>query len=186
VSEGRTREIQPADPARSHWKRRVTDFAGSEVFDRLFRDGMGLVEEAAAYLDGPGRTESRKLSRELALVYAAESMEVTTRLMQSASWLVVQRAVRERDMTVEEAGDEKYRIGAPTSPHLVDDKALPAELSSLVQRSRSLYERVWRLDEALYSEEPPAQDNPVMRQLTRLRTAAESGAFDPLAVWRNR
>ena len=43
----------------------VVDFAGSEVFDRLFRDGMGLVEEAAAYLDGPGRTESRKLSREL-------------------------------------------------------------------------------------------------------------------------
>jgi regulator of CtrA degradation len=178
--------IQPADPARSHWKQRVTDFAGSEVFDRLFRDGMSLVEQAAAYLDGPGRNESRKLSRELALVYAAESMEVTTRLMQSASWLVVQRAVRERDMTVEEAGDEKYRISAPTSPHLIDEAALPADLRTLVQRSRSLYERVWRLDEALYSETPPSQDNPVMRQLNRLRTAAESGAFDPLAVWRER
>jgi regulator of CtrA degradation len=178
--------IKSVESGKTDWKRRVVDFAGSEVFDRLFRDGMSLVEEAAAYLDGPGRIESRKLSRELALVYAAESMEVTTRLMQSASWLVVQRAVRERDMTVEEAGDEKYRIGAPTSPHLIDENALPPDLRALMQRSRSLYERVWRLDEAIYSETPPLQDNPVMRQLNRLRSAAEAGAFDPLAVWRER
>ena len=89
------------------------EFAASEMFDRLFKEGMALVEEAATYLDGPGRTDSRKLNRELALVYAAESMEVTTRLMQAASWLVVQRAVREKDMKVEEAGDEKYRIAQP-------------------------------------------------------------------------
>lgn len=96
-----------ADPARDEWKQRVSEFAGSELFDRLFKEGMSLVEEAASYLDGPGRVDSRKLNRELALVYAAESMEVTTRLMQAASWLVVQRAVREKDMKVEEAGDEK-------------------------------------------------------------------------------
>ena len=74
----------------------MAEFAASELFDRLFKEGMALVEEAASYLDGAGRTDSRKLNRELALVYAAESMEVTTRLMQAASWLVVQRAVRER------------------------------------------------------------------------------------------
>ena len=98
--------MQSTDPMRDDWKRRVVEFAGSEMFDRLFKEGMSLVEEAATYLDGPGRTDSRKLNRELALVYAAESMEVTTRLMQAASWLVVQRAVREKDMKVDEAGDE--------------------------------------------------------------------------------
>ena len=35
----------------------------SEVFRSLFRDGMALVEETAAYLDGHGREESRRLSR---------------------------------------------------------------------------------------------------------------------------
>ena len=29
--------------------------AKSDVFAALFRDGMALVEETAAYLDGPGR-----------------------------------------------------------------------------------------------------------------------------------
>jgi regulator of CtrA degradation len=176
--------IHSADPTREDWKRRVVEFAGSEMFDRLFREGMALVEEAASYLDGPGRTDSRKLNRELALVYAAESMEVTTRLMQAASWLVVQRAVREKDMKVEEAGDEKYRIAKPGEPHPCDRAVMPAPLMALVDRSRGLYERVWRFDAALYTESPQPAVNPVMKQIDRLRAAAEGGAFDPLAVWR--
>jgi regulator of CtrA degradation len=176
----------PVDPAFSDWKRRVSDFAASEVFDRLFREGMSLVEEAAAYLDGPGRIDSRTLSRELALVYAAESMEVTTRLMQSASWLVVQKAIREKDMKVEEAADEKFRLSEPTQPHVFDDVALPAELRALMARSQALYERIWRLDESLYSDSQPTGDNPVMKHLDRLRTAAEAGVFDPLSVWRDK
>jgi regulator of CtrA degradation len=178
--------IHSVDPAMSDWKRRVREFSASEMFDRLFRDGMSLVEQAAAYLDGPGRIASRKLNRELALVYAAESMEVTTRLMQAASWLVVQRAVREKDMKVEEAGDEKFRLSAPIAPHPLDPGSLPVELAALIERSRNLYERVWRLDEALYSDDIPAGDNPVMKQLSRLRSAAEAGAFDPLAIWREK
>jgi regulator of CtrA degradation len=176
--------IYSTDPSPADWKRRVVEFAGSEMFDRLFREGMSLVEEAASYLDGPGRTDSRKLNRELALVYAAESMEVTTRLMQAASWLVVQRAVREKDMSVEEAGDEKYRIAGPGMPHPCDRAVMPAPLMALVDRSRALYERVWRFDAALYSETAQPLANPVMRQIDRLRAAAEGGAFDPLAVWR--
>ena len=72
----------------------VDDFARSELFDRTFREGMELVEETAAYLDGDGRRESKLLSRAAALAYAGESMKLTTRLMQIASWLLVQRAVQ--------------------------------------------------------------------------------------------
>ena len=35
----------------------------SSAFKVLFREGMALVEETAAYLDGPGREESRGLVR---------------------------------------------------------------------------------------------------------------------------
>ena len=114
---------------------------------------MALVEEAATYLDGPGRTDSRKLNRELALVYAAESMEVTTRLMQAASWLVVQRAVREKDMSVEEAGDEKYRIAKPGEPHPCDRAVMPAPLMALVDRSaRPLRARLALRCDALFGK----------------------------------
>ena len=88
----------------------VEDFARSELFDRTFREGMELVEETAAYLDGDGRRESKLLSRAAALAYAGESMKLTTRLMQIASWLLVQRAVREGDMTAAAACEPRYRL----------------------------------------------------------------------------
>jgi regulator of CtrA degradation len=84
------------------------DFAGSALFERTFQEGMALVEQTAAYLDGEGRRESKRLGRSTALAYAGESMRLTTRLMQIASWLLVQRAVREGDMAPGEACDQRY------------------------------------------------------------------------------
>ena len=84
--------------------------AGSPRFKTLFRDGMDLVEEVAAYLDGPGRDEAKQLPRPVALAYAAESMRLTTRLMQLASWLLVQRAVNEKEMTQAQAAAEKHKV----------------------------------------------------------------------------
>ena len=47
--------------------RQVADFARSELFERTFQEGMDLVEETAAYLDGGGRQDSKLLSRSAAL-----------------------------------------------------------------------------------------------------------------------
>ena len=68
-------------------------FTASEQFEKVFREGMGLVEETANYLDGPGRKDARLLDRNGAIAYATESMRLTTRLMQLASWLLLQRAI---------------------------------------------------------------------------------------------
>jgi len=87
--------------------RRALEFARSEVFARTFKEGMALVEEAAAYLAGPGRTVSKRLPRAAALAYAGESMRLTTRLMQVASWLLVQRAMRDGEIPVAEAASDK-------------------------------------------------------------------------------
>src|SRR3569832_450621 len=77
--------------------------ANRPAFAELFRTGMPLVEETATYLDGPGRQESKKLARAAALAYATESMRLTTRLMQLASWLLLHRAVKEGEMSLAQA-----------------------------------------------------------------------------------
>src|SRR5471032_3446799 len=87
-------------------------FTDSAMFDRTFDEGMALVEETARYLDGKGREEARILPRKIAMLYAGESMRVTTRLMQAASWLLVQRAVHDGDMPAEDATNERYRLGS--------------------------------------------------------------------------
>src|SRR5690606_33620727 len=82
----------------------------------LYREGMALIEEVAAYLDGEGRVESRHLPREASFVYATESMRLTTRLMQLASWLLLQRAVNEGELSVESARTEKEKVKFSATP----------------------------------------------------------------------
>ena len=86
-------------------------FSGSALFRRTFDEGMALVEETARYLDGPGRADARALSRKGAILYAGESMRLTTRMMQAASWLLVQRAVNDGDMEADQAASSRYRLG---------------------------------------------------------------------------
>ncbi|MEM1103065.1 MAG: DUF1465 family protein [Pseudomonadota bacterium] len=149
-------------------------FSKSELFHRTFQDGMNLVEETAAYLDGPGREESKSLSRGAALAYAGESMRLTTRLMQVASWLLVQRAVREGEIAVEEAAERKYRLGGKQDETVVaaaHAAELPAALLALIERCGKLYDRVRRIDADLYRAEPAAPRMDVARQLMAVRDA---------------
>lgn len=152
----------------------VRDFATSELFDRTFHEGMELVEETAGYLDGAGRQESKLLSRSAALAYASASMRLTTRLMQVASWLLVQRAVREGDMTPAEACEGRYRLNAKTRGDAgeFELESLPGGLTGLADRAERLYERVAHLDRRMYVEAPGDEiPNPVLSQYERLRTA---------------
>lgn len=149
-------------------------FARSELFERTFREGMELVEAAAAYLDGEGRRQSKLLSRDAALAYASESMRLTTRLMQVASWLLVQRAVRQGDMAPEDARAPRYRIDAPPAAAAEEGasrQALPAEMRDLAERSERLFDRVRQLDRRLRDPEGPSGAHPVLAQHARLFNA---------------
>src|SRR5664279_725856 len=120
----------------------VANFIDTAMFERTFDEGMALVEETARYLDGKGREEARTLPRKAAMIYAGESMRVTTRLMQAASWLLVQRAVRDGDMERSDALHDRYRLGSREiclGQCAEDIDPLPAELKDLLSRSDSLY-----------------------------------------------
>jgi regulator of CtrA degradation len=153
--------------------------AGSQAFAQLFRDGMALVEETAAYLDGPGRAESRILQRSASLAYATESMRLTTRLMQIASWLLLHRAVKEGEISLAQASKEKMKcklsVGASADEQTL--QLLPERLRKLIERCRQISERVRRLDVNIYAPAPtPEQlllNNPVERQLGMLKAAFE-------------
>ena len=153
--------------------------AGSQAFAGLFRDGMALVEETAAYLDGLGRRESKVLERTAALAYATESMRLTTRLMQLASWLLLHRAVNEGEMSLAQASREKTKVklSATDTSDETTLSMLPKSLGDLIVRSIALQNRVRRLDATIHSgaSEKP-QTNAVERQLGLLKAAFERGS----------
>lgn len=108
------------------------------AFANLFKEGMALVEETAAYLDGPGRTESKKLERVIAIKYASESMRLTTRLMQIASWLLIMRSVKEGEQTYAQAKKDKVKIQLLAVSPGDDLAGLPETLVDLIGRGQQL------------------------------------------------
>jgi regulator of CtrA degradation len=156
--------------------------ASSDAFKSLFREGMLLVEDTASYLDGDGREDSKRLPRMAALGYAAESMRLTTRLMQLASWLLLQRAVNEGELTQTEAMTEKRKV------RLVEQEVassaesmarLPPRLVELVDMSIRLQARIIHIDRLLYEtpdKKQPASAafRPVESQLERLRAVFQT------------
>jgi regulator of CtrA degradation len=96
-------------------------------------------------------------------------MRLTTRLMQIASWLLVQRAVAEGEITQDQAKTEKNRVRLASQGSTVpaaDFELLPQRLKDLIGLSTRLHARILHLDQ-LISEAAPkplTPDNPVAVQ----------------------
>jgi regulator of CtrA degradation len=152
------------------------NFVQSEAFKALFQEGMELVEETAAYLDGKGRADSRLLQRHVTIAYASESMRLTTRLMHIASWLLLQRAVAEGEISADQALAERNRVrlaSQDTTTTIAQFEALPDRLRELIGLATRLHARIIHL-ESLISEvetKPVSGVNPVAAQQSLLARA---------------
>jgi regulator of CtrA degradation len=167
-------------------------FAASDQFDAIFKEGMALVEHTARYLDGPGRLEARKLRGPLSVLYATESMRLTTRLLELASWLMIRRALKSGEISADEARTKRQRVklkGPGRPSHVKGFLDLPTGLQQLIEQSFSLNDRIVQLDRAmeLALDEATPADNPVGAQVSRLQEAfaqprRRASAREPRAV----
>jgi regulator of CtrA degradation len=149
-------------------------FASSENFDRVFKEGMALVERTAAYLDGGGRREQKRLVPPLSVTYATESMRLTTRLLELASWLLIKRALRDGEITPDEASRKRAQIklsGEGRASHVKDFGALPEGLQALITESFLLQDRIVQLDRAMADVAPVTGVNAVAAQIDTIERA---------------
>lgn len=153
-------------------------FAESGNFSSVFEEGMSLVEATAAYLDGDGRADAKALEQQASLAYATESMRLTTRLMQLASWLLIRRAVNDGEMSPEQAFDEQNKVKFQAPQDAADTEIyakLPERLRELNDASLNLYRRVIAIDKLLKAElddAPKASVNDALGdQMSRLTQA---------------
>lgn len=160
----------------------IEHFARSDQFDQIFRAGMALVEEVAAYLDGPGRQEAKRLGPAVSVVYATESMRLTTRLLEIASWLLVRRSLKAGEISAEEARVKRRRIRLATvgrPAHVQSYAELPQRLRDLIEASFALNDRIVQIDQALERPAAVLKDapaaNPVGTQMLALAAAFDDG-----------
>jgi len=153
-------------------------FQSSEQFNLIFKEGMALVERTANYLDGPGRRDAKDLAPATTVLYATESMRLTTRLLDIASWLLIRRALKQGEITANEARAKRQSVklqtlGRPAHTKGFDD--LPLKLRALIAESFEMLDRVLMLDRAMTLNAAPATPsepvNPVGAQLGALHAA---------------
>lgn len=135
----------------------VSDDDGTQIkaqtifFTRTYDEALDLVKEARSYLAGPGQVAAKAMPAEASFGYAAESLRLTTRLTESMSWLLFQRALQEGEITLEESQEEECHLQhmdvCLAEDTACDPSMLPEELRSLLERSERLYQRLVRLDE---------------------------------------
>lgn len=146
-------------------------YFSSSRFQGVYREGMALVEATAQYLDGPGRDDSRGLTGQIALTYATESMRLTTRLMNLASWLLIRRSVNTGEMSQQKARSERQRlkidIGRPS--HVRDFGGLPLKLKELIEASFEFQDKIVKLDRLF-------EDGPVLGIRMPVKVGAGSEA----------
>jgi regulator of CtrA degradation len=163
------------------------NFVRSDAFRALFQEGMELVEEAAAYLDGPGRAEARALPRQAVMAYASESMRLTTGLMQIASWLLLKRAVAEGEQSLDEDIAERGRVRLSGPDPEARGEDLPIRLRELIGLAVRFQARILHLELLIAQGEAPSQAsqasqasgaNPVAAQHSLLARAFAPAAPD--------
>jgi regulator of CtrA degradation len=158
-------------------------FVKSEQFTRIFQEGMALVERTAAYLEGEGRSSARKLAPPLSVAYTTESMRLTTRLLELASWLLIRRSLNAGQITTEEAERRRARLTLSSSGrpgHNSHFDQLPEGLRGLVEESFLLHDRIVQIDRAMANTTvaavTDAAQNPVAAQMNQLKAAFDGTA----------
>jgi regulator of CtrA degradation len=121
-------------------------------FRRTYDETMTLMVEARNYLAYSERRERERVGGMAGLRMSCEAMRVTSRLTQVMAWLMMQRAVHEGEVNVEDSLREECRLsGADVclDETFNGDETLPNPLRSLMDRSYRLYVRVARLEEMM-------------------------------------
>jgi regulator of CtrA degradation len=148
-------------------------FTRSPQFAKLYREGMDLVDRTAEYLDGAGRRESKALTPPSSQAYTSESIKLTTRLTQLASWLLVRRALVSGEITPAEVRNHRNKVNLVPQSQAVPEgfDGLPEMFKALIAHSHRLHERIVRLERLLsegYSELRDVE-SPVDGHIERIR-----------------
>lgn len=118
----------------------------------VFNETLALLFDAHHYFQSRGADEQASLHVEDRPVYATEMTRVTMRLTSVMAWIMVRRAINAGRIEETQAAQD-YRLDGTDIclEHAEDELAhMPQYLHYLSDRSRNLYERVWRLDRQAY------------------------------------
>jgi regulator of CtrA degradation len=132
---------------------------GARLAEALYTEAMLLADETRSYLDGQGQADRAALEPRDRVLFACETLNATTRLMQVIAWLLVRRAPE---------GGAGQRLGTAPSADRARVERLPAQARQLIDAGLDLYMRAGRLESGALEQ---LGESPARSLLLRLERA---------------
>jgi regulator of CtrA degradation len=117
-----------------------------------------LLKETHNYLKWQAPLDIKYMSQEDIFKVCHEAMRVTTRISRIIGWLMLQKAILEGEVSLEDVFYEKTRILRGPScleASSENDFQIPYRLRELLKKSRSLYIQTMKLEEVSLKNPPP-------------------------------
>lgn len=114
------------------------------------KNSTQLLDETHHYIKWQAPLDVKHMSKDNILKVSCEAMRITVRLTQIIGWLMLQKAILDREITREELRTDQ--------PHVLEGKTcldaksegdtlLPQRLRELLKKSRELYVHTMKLEE---------------------------------------
>jgi regulator of CtrA degradation len=126
-----------------------------EIFRPIFDEGLDLLAEAAAYLEGEGREDSLSLPTAGKVAYLGLQMRLVASLTLIASWLMLHRAVQEGELTIPEVASDPQRPKVSELGPMAETRnmeALPPRMRSLAEKVGRFRARIEVIERGLYGQ----------------------------------
>lgn len=136
-------------------RRPPATIARASPFDRTYDEAVTLLVEARNYIAHKQPEDQNGLTEEARLQLSLETMRLTARLTQVMAWLLAHKAHQAGELDRSVLIDGAYSLNAEgvcRDQAGETDERLPAGVRGLLARTRALYERVYRLDSMVRSE----------------------------------
>lgn len=139
----------------------------ARLVDSLYTEAMLLADEARAYFDETGRAEREALSPLERVTFSCESLKVTTRLMHVIAWLLTRKAIAAGEIREDQRTDSR-RLGHAAASEGDAVGQLPGGAVALIAASVDLYDRVAKIDRAMYD---PTDLSPALDLIRKIERA---------------
>jgi len=147
------------------------------TIDQLYNEALALAEESRAYFAQYSKTDRAALEPIDRVVYTAESLRISTRLMHVISWTLVRKAVANGEISHEESLASKHQLDDVDLCRGSDPRALrkmPRSVVVLTHQSLKIFQRALRMQKQILAVDTDVQSpaaNPVASMIRELELA---------------
>lgn len=117
--------------------------------DSKIDEAHRLLSATHDYIKWQAPKDMNKMDPHVTFLLSSEAMRVTVRLTQIIAWFMLQKAILEEDLTIEESVSESCRVMQGKEcldQSSEEDEDIPPRLRELLKESRIFYFSILRLD----------------------------------------